>query len=128
MRTKLLTALFAVALLFAFSSVQSVFAQDDPHAYLNVTVYGQLHVGLINGAEVQVFNSSGEPVTGQGYTGPPTFENGMVAFDISSFGTGTYTIRAWYYPRPNDFSNGETIFYYSGSGSENKDVVLGPSY
>ena len=119
------TKLFLIAFLLLVSAMvlttsKETCAQDE--GYLQVTVYQQYGMGTQAGAEVAVYYSNGNQ------WGLPkiTNEAGQVAWAPPP-PYGTYTIKAWYPPRPNDGQFGQTTVEVKSSVTATS-VTLGPPY
>ena len=118
------TKLFLVSFLLLVSAMvlttsKETYAQDE--GYLQVTVYQQYGMGTQAGAEVVVYYENGNP-WGNGTTN----EVGVVAWAPPP-PDGTYTVKAWYPPRPNDGQFGQTTVEVKSSVTATS-VTLGPPY
>ena len=119
------TKLFLIAFLLLVSAMvlttsKETYAQDE--GYLQVTVYQQYGIGTQAGAEVAVYYSNGN----QWGLPKRTNEDGVVAWAPPP-PYGTYTIKAWYPPRPNDGQFGQTTVVVNSSITITS-VTLGPNY
>jgi len=117
----LMSAVLLIAVASALAINGNLFSsQEDVPAFL-LTVYQTGGSTTQSGVEVVMYNSSGGIVI-TGTTGT----NGKC--DLSgNHATDTYTIKAWYPPRPNDGQFGQTTQYYNGV-SVYPNITLGPNY
>ncbi|MBK8982035.1 MAG: hypothetical protein IPM38_06855 [Ignavibacteria bacterium] len=117
----LLSAVLLIAIASAFAiNGNLISSQEDVPEFL-LTVYQYGGGSTQSGAEVVMYNSSGGIIK-TGITGT----NGKC--DLSgNHTTDTYTIKAWYLPRPNDGQFGQTTQYYNGV-SVYPNITLGPNY
>jgi hypothetical protein len=117
-----LSAVILIAVASAFAINGNLFSEQEDAPVFLLTVYKYGGGSTQNGAEVVMYNSSGGQVA-SGTTGL----NGTYDLSSGSWPTDTYTIKAWYPPRPNDGQNGQTNQYYDGS-SVYPTITLGPNY
>ena len=118
------TKLFLITILLLDSAMvlttsKETYAQDE--GYLRVTVYQQYGVGTQAGAEVVVYSNGN-----QWGDSKITDEVGVVAWAPPP-PVGTYTVKAWYPPRPNDGQFGQTTVEVKSSVTTTS-VTLGPPY
>jgi hypothetical protein len=119
MKTKLLMAILA-ACLIAFSFSQNTFAQQTQNGgqvYLNVQVWNFNHSAVVYPATVWVVDYNGNTLLG------PSTNNGegWASFPLGGFGAGDYIIHAL---NQAGTIGGTTYWSYSGSGSDNEEVIL----
>lgn len=86
-----------------------------------VTVYKTGGSQTQSGVEVVVYDSNNNPIESG------TTDGSGVKSWVWTHGYDTYTVKAWYLPRPNDGQNGQTTVVYSGA-SIYTSITLGPNY
>ncbi|MBK8982041.1 MAG: hypothetical protein IPM38_06885 [Ignavibacteria bacterium] len=118
----LLTAMLLIAIASAFVINENLFSNQEEAPVFLLTVYKYGGGSTQSGVEVVMYNSNG----GQVASGT-TDHNGTYDFSSGSWPTDTYTIKAWYPPRPNDGQFGQTNQYYEGI-SVYPTITLGPNY
>ncbi|MBK8982044.1 MAG: hypothetical protein IPM38_06900 [Ignavibacteria bacterium] len=117
----LLSAVLLIAIASAFAINGNLFSSQEEVPEFLLTVYQYGGGSTQSGAEVVMYNSNGFEVKSG-----TTRSDGK--FDLSgNWPTDTYTIKAWYPPRPNDGQNGQTNQYYNGI-SVYPNITLGPNY
>ena len=117
----LLSAVLLIAIASAFAINGNLFSSQEEVPEFLLTVYQYGGGSTQSGAEVVIYNSSGGIIM-TGTTGS------YGTCNLSgNHATDTYTIKAWYPPRPYDGQFGQTTQYYSGS-SVSPTITLGPNY
>lgn len=118
----LLSAVLLIAMASAFAFNGNLFSNsENPLPNFEVTVYQTGGTTTQSGAEIEVYDSSNNPLF-SGTTGT----GGVYSRDWP-YSYGNYTVKAWYPPRPNDGQNGQNGFTYSGADIITS-VTLGPNY
>ena len=118
----LLSAVLLIAITSAFAINGNLFSNsENPLPNFQVTVYQTGGTTTQSGAEIEVYDSSNNPVF-SGTTGA-----GGVYSRPWPGSLGNYTVKAWYPARPNDGQNGQNGFTYSGADIVTS-VTLGPNY
>jgi hypothetical protein len=120
MKKTLLTALLVLAALFTLTFTQNTFAQIQQQGgqpWLNVQVWNFDHSEVQPNARVWVVDYNGNTLLGSDYTN----SEGWVGFSLLGFGGGSYIIHA---VNQAGTIGGNTYWTYSGSGSDNEEVIL----